>query len=453
MPRKLRELIRLEGGMAVPTVLAVILVGLGLAGSAALAVINAQRGSVQDQDRKLAIAAADAGVYQALLRQNRILTTDTGPCLIAGALGDLGTGTPLADGWCAGHTGTVGSTSFAYRVSPTVIVDPDPGQPGGQVRRRVEIVSTGTSDNIARRVEVTASAATGEDVFGGFGAVGLDGVSVGGEADVGTTDAPIFTGSNEDIVLEENGTLCGDAQHGVGDDLVIDNNATWCTGGIESEGFVGLPPPDQGDAPTDNSNDRLFSLDPKTGNARWDAATRTLTLKGSATVTLGGFEKPYSFCRLVLEGSSTLYVAQPLNPSDRVTVFFDSPENCPGLPQGNEQLTVTGSSQIVSTGADPTDAAFYFVGSDSLPTTINLAGTGNVLNEFVLYAPRTDIIVVGTATYVGAMVGKTLEFNGTVQMLSDESISDLDIPVLTVYHRDRYVECTGATATPPDANC
>ena len=36
---------------------------------------------------------------------------------------------------------------------------------------------------------------------------------------------------------------------------------------------------------------------------------------------------------------------------------------------------------------------------------------------------------------------------------SDPNIKEPDIEYETLFARDRYVECTGATASPPDANC
>lgn len=448
MPRLLQHLIRSERGMAVPTVLIVIIVGLGLAGAAIMASIYAQRGSVRDQDTKAAIAAADAGAQLAILRQNKVLTTDALPCVIAGVSGTLAAGGAAGDGWCPAHTGTVGAATYSYRVRPATLV--------GTLlnRRQIRVVSVGTQDGVSRRIAVTATTHTGQAVFGEQSLVGIDELRIANNADVTGN-----VGSNVDVFLDNNARLCGDATHGIGEDFVRSQSATWCTGFAEGEQFLELPPPDQGSVcpacpggPL-NDNGRFFTQDrrsPANGNSvTWDSATRTLSIQGSGTLTVGGAN--YSVCRLVMAGSSSLIVAR----GSVVRFWFDTPENC-GQSAGTtySQISITGNSKVLTTSQNPTDLAFLLVGSERIATSATVTGIAAVNNDLTIYGPRTDLTVGGTSTYVGAMVGRTMTIGGSAIVSANPSVSAFNAPVLIQYKRERYVECTGGAMTnPPDSTC
>jgi hypothetical protein len=432
--------------MAVPTVLLVMVVSLAFASAALVSSVQSQSGGVRDQDQKAAIAAADAGAEAAILRENKIETTDAANCLVPGAGGALVPGSPAADGWCPELTGSLGDSSYGYRVRPWSLATMM-----GQERRVVGVVSRGDSDDISRRIALSASAPTGVDVFGDNRAVGVDGVSIGGESLV---NAP--TGSDQSVVVEENGTLCGDARHGPEGELGFENNGVQCPGYTTSEGLVPMPPVDISGIYANNSNLRLppLGLDAWSGSPTWDPVTKTLTLDGADSLTLGGTN--YLLCRLDMSGSSSLIMAAGAT----VRLYFDSPENCglAGQPEPIEQITVIGTARITSTGYDPASGSYallgmYMVGSSQLETQARFEGTADVGQEFVLYAPRTHVLLGGTAEYIGATVGKTLEVFGTAVLTSDVNLPNPDIDVIIVYKRDRYVECTGGTGEPPDANC
>ena len=138
-------------------------------------------------------------------------------------------------------------------------------------------------------------------------------------------------------------------------------------------------------------------------------------------------------------------------------IFFDTPENC-GLTAGALRLNVGGNASLTSTGFFPEQEKYdvpslYFLGSRTIPTQIHLRGGSGTTNEFVLYAPRVDIEMEGNAEWIGMMAGNTLNIHGTPKIKSDPNIKEPDIEYETLFARDRYVECTGAAASPPDANC
>src|SRR5687767_11570537 len=222
--RSLRVRLRSERGAAVPITMLITAAVLAIAGAATLGSINAQRGTVRDQDVKLAIAAADAGVQAAILRQNQgdDLATSATPCIVGGGSALTAVATS-GDGWCPEQTGEVADASYAYRVLPA-----DYASVGES--RQIEVVSTGTSDSVSRRVSVTAQANTGVGLFGRFGAIGDDLVTVSGSAIVNGLLDDSAVASNEDIVLRDDGgletaQLCAHAQPGHDGEFAINDGS------------------------------------------------------------------------------------------------------------------------------------------------------------------------------------------------------------------------------------
>jgi hypothetical protein len=439
----LDRLRRDQRGMAVPTALFATIAGMGLVTAAALSTISVQRGTSVDEDRKAAIAAADAGANIALLRQNKVHSATTYmsyPCIGPGAGGTLVGAGPAADGWCPAVSGTVGSSSYTYRVSP---LDTSTMQ--------ATIVSTGTSGNVSRRVAMLARVQSGASVFGLERVIGRDWIHLDSNADV-----RVPVGSNGDITMDSNAAICGNIRHGIGHGLTMESNAQQCAGYTVVEANRDLPSLSESKRLallTSNSNGRFFGQDVRTSSSdvTWDSSSRTLSLNSNSTLTMGGTD--YLICRLVLDSNSGIIMAAGAS----VRIYFDTPEAC-GLPQGASQLELRSNTYITSTGYDPSQGLYempglYLFGSANQSTAVNFNSNTQVSNEFILYAPNTDIVLDSNATYIGAMAGKTLDVASNAKILSDANLvmPELDIP--SRYAGERYVECTGATASPPNANC
>lgn len=436
--------------MAVPTVLVLIMIGLGMAGAASVAAITAQRGSVRDEDSKRAIAAADAGALRALYRQNRLRTTASLPCVVVGAQsGTLELASAGSGGWCAEHTGAIGDATYRYWVSAPVVT----GGPGQQMRSEVRIVSMGTSDDVSRRIAVTSSALTGAGLLSGASVMGLDGVTLDSNARVNGNVA-----TNGDIVMNSNSLLCGNAQYGEGNGLLLSSNASQCEGYGKAEGLVSLPPVEQGDVPTNNSNWRFFTQDIRQGtDVSWNPTTRTLTLDSNSALTLGGTD--YSFCKLELKSNSTLYIAQ----GAQVRIFFDAPENCIDPSDGQpytesdepvRQFIMDSNTRITNTSGDPTSAAFLMVGSETISTIAELNSNSHVNIDLILYAPFTDLILDSNSTFRGALAGRSVLVNSNATIEADNRVSDFEVPIRTIFEAGRYVECAGGgPGTTPDSGC
>lgn len=457
----LRAIARSEQGFSVPVTLMMIVVGMGLASAAIMASISAQSGSVRDQQSKDSLAAADAAAQLAVYRQDKIVTTDLAKCVVpqAGAL--VASGTLGTDGWCPEVDSTTADglpagTSFKYRVQPWTVV----GTTQTGVKRQLQIVAVGTSGGVSRRIDVTASAKTGQGIFAGNGAIGQDQVNIDDSANVGAAGNTTNVGTGGDVVMSGSGDLCGNAYHGVGHSLQTSGSAGQCPGYGSYDTQVNLPAVDPGDSWTNNSDSRICTLDPgppgnqcsTTGDTSkavsWDPNTRALALKGNGTLSLGG-SAPYSLCSLDLSSGSKLIVSNTAG----VTIYFASPEQCRSI--GNQmalqnpalQLDMQGNPRLTSTSQDPGTLKMLFVGSSTIPSAIDMQGNPSANssdpNTFTIYAPYTDVTLGGSATYTGAVAGKTLTVEGSATLLQRDSATNGDIPVVTSFTRERYVECTG----------
>jgi hypothetical protein len=416
-----------EDGFATIAVIGVMTVALAFTGVAAIASVTTLRGSVRDEDSKLALAAADAGSVAAIAHQNSIAASIEDPCLQPGTGGVLVNVAPGADGWCPPVTGSVDGATYSYQVTT---------DPGGALR----IVSVGSSDDVNRRIELRASDSAGSNVFADATLIGLDWINMDSNA---VAEAGAATDGS--ISLNSNSQLCGSASVGIGGEV---------NGSSQHRDFDCLSPPppvteepltlapvQQGDVVTNNSNDRFFEQDLIGGQQSrvvWDPDARTLELKSNVSLTLGGSN--YSLCKLKLGSNSTIYIAEGAD----VRVFFDAPENCGGE---TVPLEMHSNSRIIATGGDATKVALLFVGSDVISTTIKLSSnsqpSGDCSSEFVVYAPKTDIDVNSNVTYCGAIAGQSVNVDSNSVIESQQEATSFQLPGAGPHYTvDRFVECT-----------
>ncbi|HXR30474.1 MAG TPA: hypothetical protein VN752_04990 [Solirubrobacterales bacterium] len=428
--------------MALPTALFAMIASFGLASVAIMSSVDAQRGTQRDRSSKNAIAAADAGASVAMLRLNRFhksLTAAT-PCI--GPAGEIQI--PTA-GWCPPTaTETVGSATFSYRVSAF------------QPNTELSVIAVGASGGVSRRVNVRFASQVGSNVFSAEQLIGESGITLEGgptlQTDIGTNGDIIQTSNGKSVVL------CGDIRHGIGKTAPNPMGPPTCVEqGEVSEGNQTLPPV----IPPANasvSNCRLAATcgeDPYQGKKRtetkpWDASHRFINVPQGASLTLGGTD--YLACGLFVDGE--LIMAG----TSQVRIFFDKPENCPGLDSSRTQVNISGTANIRSTSYDTSSGTYnvpglYLTGSPTLSTKVNLTGTAGGINEVMIYAPYSEIELSGNATWIGMFAGKTVRLNGNPKIKADARIPLPDITFAGLLERTRYVECTGAAASPPDANC
>ena len=432
-----------ESGFAVPVVLLALITAFALGSAALVSATNAQRGTVRDKDVKVALTAAESGVMEALLHYNRITTPDGTPCL---------TGNPVSlnpvagGGWCAPVSrsmSNVPGATFSYWVKPTV------GTPAPGTTPTMEIVSQGNAGGTVRKIKVEAPSTSGLRPFAGnAGVIGLNSILLNSNAII---NADVAT--NGSITMNSNAELhCDFAQVGPGRNVIQQGNAQYdCPPPVQ--GTTSLPPVNQGDVATNNDNDRLFAYDTYSGSQPvWDAGRRELTLNSNTTLTLGGSD--YSFCRVILNSNTAIYTVA----GSDVRIWFDSPENC-GYASGANQLTLNSNSRISATGGSPSKIAMLFVGSDTRRTTAilnsNTQANEACEQDFVVYAPRTDITMNSNSFFCGAIAGRTILGNSNTSLTQSNLSTDFELPNSFGDHYtvDDFIDCATTDVSPPDDGC
>lgn len=458
--------------MALPVALFAMISSMALAGAAVVATTDVQVGAHRDDSSKDAIAAADAGANVARVRQTKygFVLNNWNPCLVLGDSGQLTKGpAEIVDGqrWCPPVSGTVGGASYVYQVSPV-------GEDCGEYE--LCVVSTGTADEVDRRIEVTynrSGLVTNESEQIGRegreareitereleealkkeekqkakeleekiqkekeeeskraaveGFIGRDGITLSGNADI-----RVGLGTNGHLSTSGNASVCGDIRVGVGKKWSKSGNASQCSGYQVREGNVDLPPVSSfipSTIATFNSNNRITACtktnvpvdcqkDAYTG--KWSSKppfntkTRAITLSSNDTLTVGGGD--YWVCSISMSGNSQLIMAT----GSRVRFFFDTPEHCG---TGN-QLSLSGNNRISATGYQPglgqfDVPGFYFLGSPTVASQVDLSGNYGTVNEMVIYGPDTYINISGNATFKGILVGKQIAMSGNGKVEQD----------------------------------
>jgi hypothetical protein len=455
---RLHKRLASERGFAVPTVMLMTIAAMGVASVGVVASIQGQSGVVRDQGSKSALEVAESGVNQALLYFNR----GVAPC------------TPSGEGdWCGPVTGmSVNGGAVKYWAR---LASGDECQVGNEVDC-VEVVSEGTVAGVTRRVDVSASTVPTEDSpgpgpFASAGVLSYESMSL-------DSNSAIHTGvaTNGNLTLRGNARQCGQASVGIGKSMKLENNAAYysnskCSSKTSTylQQALTLPAVNQGDAATNNDNGRFFTQDLVSGNksdACWSGkradgktgtcGTRELKIEHNSSLTLGG--SVYSFCRLTLQSNSAIYVTA----GSSVTIYFDSPENC-GYASGVTQLDLQSNSRITSATGSAINVAMLFVGSETLSTKVllnsNTSVNGPCDQNFVVYAPRSEVELNSNSRFCGALAGKTVHLDSNSEIWSDTGSESFTLPGLEIpetaahYTPYRFVECSAVEASPPDAGC
>lgn len=439
-------------------------IAFSLSSAALVFSVDSQHGTIRDHSSKEAIAAADAGANVALERLNQFgnALTSGSPCLgLSG--GTLVLSGAQTDGWCPEITGTVGEGSYSYRVGPTK----EACAANGGERC---VVAIGTAGGVSRRIAVSLGTSTTHTVLENAGVIGVEGITL-----ENNTLIRVGVGTNGNVNLSNGASICGNIRYGVGKEVTFSNSSSQCSGYTKAEGNESLPPVSSfmpQDIASNNSDYRLVrctgtnakgepqpagcqsdSYSKKWGSTvPWNASTRTMSTDQNASLTLTGGD--YFVCRLVLSNNSHLIIGYPA----KVRIFFDTPEDC-GLSAGAEQISVSNNADITDSGYQASEGKFdmpglYVMGSATIPTSISFSNNTGTTNEFVLYAPNTNIVFDNNATYKGVVAGKTVTMRNQATVEQDSGYVPPQLGGAKIFARQSYVECIGGTvASPPDASC
>lgn len=432
---RIRSLCRDETGIAVPTALMALVASFALASVAVMSSVDVQQGTKRDHDSKEAIAAADAGASIALLRLNRFLPSlsPTHPCIGPGGEEQAPTG-----GWCPSTaTEQVGGATYSYRISAF-------GTGGA-----IDVVSVGSSGTVSRRVDVSLLAASPKNIFAKERLIGQDSFEIVGNPRIETD-----FGTNGDIIASGSPTLCGNDRVGIGK-----SGPTPTCGKVKTEGNQNLPviaPPSNIATVNDNCRLAQSCTGPKAGQVDtyskkvtdknpWVSESRKIDIASNEQLTMGG--SIYWVCQIEIQG--TLYMPA----KTAVQIFVDTPEHC-GLKAGADQVTVGGHGQIESSSYNPSQGLYEIPGIYLLGNgAVKMDGNIGSKNEVMIYAPYSEVDVGGNAEWTGMIAGRTLTIHGNPYIKSDPNLKLPETNLASLFQRTRYVECTGASATPPNASC
>ena len=426
-----------ERGIAVPTALMALVASFALASVAVMSTLDVQQGTKRDHDSKEAIAAADAGANIALLRLNRFMPglSVAHPCI-----GPSGQYQTASGGWCPSTTAEpVGGAVYSYRVSAYTGTAP------------VNVVSVGSSGTVSRRVNVLLNPIKGKNVFADEKLIGQDGITLNGnfkiETDIGTNGSILQNGGS--------GTICGNDRHGIGKEA-----PTPSCDGVKTEENKNLPlVTAPANLSTENSNcmlaqkclsgpyvGKIDTYSKKVDSTNpWDSVHRAINVSSQATLTMNGND--YFVCEVNI-GAGKVFMSVGAH----VRIFVDTPEHC-GLPSGATQVTIGANANIESSPYNGSQGLFEVPGIYLLGNGAVKLGGGAGTNNLILYAPLSEIELKGNATWIGMIAGRTLNLSGNPEVKSDPNIKEPNLPTSSHFQRTRYVECTGATASPPNASC
>ena len=162
-----------------------------------------------------------------------------------------------------------------------------------------------------------------------------------------------------------------------------------------------------------------------------------------------------------MQQNSTIYVAA----NQSVSIFFDSPQSC-GLSaydpstvntqKATAQMWLESNTRITaSTGLA---LGIYFVGSQTIPTGVlmssNSDGNAACVQNFVIYAPLTQVELNSNSTYCGAIAGLAIHMDQNARFLTDDASRSIVLPgTAPHYVKSRFVDCADAPAAPPNSGC
>lgn len=447
----IRDLRRNERGIAVPTALMALIASFALASVAVISTVNVQQGTKRDHDSKEAIAAADAGANIALLRLNRFLPNLNASDPSKLCIGPNGEYQPANSGWCPSTAPEkVGNASYSYMISAYTT--------GGGIN----VVSVGSSGTVSRRVNVALKAFSEKKVFADEKLIGQDEINLNGGQGQGGLLIETDIGTNGNIYGSGSPKICGNDRHGIGQDAPTPNGPPTCkTQGEETEGNKNLPdivPPENYKTVNDNcrlpqicTGAKAGQVDSYTGDTTkkigtvWNTDKQAIEINSNRTLTMGG--TIYVVCELDLKGK--LYMPAGAH----VEIYVDTPKNC-NRKSSEPQVSIGAGAVIESSalieGQGMADVPRIYVLGDS---PVNLFGTPGTTNEVILYAPHSEIDIGGNAIWNGMLAGRTLKIHGGPIIRSAPNIKEPELFFASTFQRTRYVECAGATASPPNANC
>ena len=442
-----RERARREDGSVMVIAVVMLFIVASLATVAVAVAVSTNTATRRDSNYKNAAEAAEAGLQIALYRLN-MLNPSSQNCVGNTA------GTPGTNGLCQSSTSTLGNGStYQYYTTPVLagsstcvgltITSSD-------ITQRC-ITAVGTSNGVTARSQIRAAAFTAAPLFPAAGAIGLNYVTESGNANVVGTDAsngPVsFSGNAKatGIVLGPGGsyTHSGGSSGGGVVRLTSPIVLSAVNPGTSNQSLIGSCPARSAAGYTTCNDDfritngqaspAVVPFDQSTG-VNWNAANRTLTLNGYASLTLGG--GLYNFCSISMSGNATITVAANVQSE----IFIDSPDDPgSGCASGTGNLSMSGNAAWNNLSQNPLALQIYLYGLNNGSSSITLSGNANFYGT--LYAPLSAVTLSGNGRVVGAVAGKSVTITGN-GFNWDSRDSTLQATTEGLYYRTGWAQCS-----------
>jgi hypothetical protein len=102
--------------------------------------------------------------------------------------------------------------------------------------------------------------------------------------------------------------------------------------------------------------------------------------------------------------------------------------------------------------------AVYFVGSQTRLTNLLMSSNtqiaGSCVQNFIIYAPLSHIELNSNSQYCGAMAGQSLHMDSNAQVFTDAESQAFVLPGTAPHYAvSQFVECSAASANPPNSGC
>jgi hypothetical protein len=444
------------GSAMVVAVIALLVVSV-LAATAVAIGVQTNTSTRRDANKKNSLEAAEAGLQVALYRLNMLNLSST-LCL-----GDSPTTAPTS-GWCTSSVYTLGNGStYQFYTTPILPSGLDvQGKPcvGMQILDTTVtqrcVMAVGTSNGVTSRSEVRVTAYKATPLFPVAGVTGLLSVTLSGNGAVtGATgsNGPISLSGNASsngIVLGPAGTYShsGNASGGTLTNLqapIVLDPVNPGTSGQSS--LANCPARQSAGYPACNDNYRITSgLDTSSGNVTYTASTRTLSMSGNSSLTLGG--GIYNFCQITASGNSTITISS----ATTAEIFIDSPDDPnSSCPSGTGNMSLSGNFAWVNQSNNPLNLQLYVYGLNDGSSSISMSGNSNFTG--VIYAPQSSITMSGNGQTDGAIAGRRVTLSGN-GFNYDSRTATLQATTTGVYFRSAWAQCTPTwTGTDPSSGC
>ncbi len=422
--------LRTQAGFVLPTAVIVMLVITLLIGSAVTVATQTSTSTTRDNNSKAALEAAEAGLQVASYRVSQFKPEEANCITGSGEASPTGTGA-----YCEGSSAeSIGNgATFQYWTTKALASGEKCAGHTIEVKAGVAqrcITSEGKVGGVSpgTRLQTRVESAIGESLFSINGILGLEEVLVNGSVTATAVVASNLKIKGEGGAIFRQGfEICpgGVFKPAVG----AERNSSGVTVGTVKGGYVGYPPleitrtsgcPIEAKLPAEHAtsvlNDdlRITNLtDVRTENTSGAVeftgpAKDLLTLKSSGTLTLAGSK--YYFCNVKLQNSSILKIAKGAN----VEIFVDSHANNPSCPEGSGTFKVEGAAKIENPNG-PGALLIEMAGKGPFAVT----NSGSLAAS--VFAPEAEVILSGSGTLTGAVVGAKVKLEAGSFIFSEES--------------------------------